>query len=313
MNGHPRWTNQIRFVPERLADPLRWTRPRRIFVNSMSDLGHPDLPVSVIAQILALIAACPQHTFQVLTKRPERLRAVLTNADTLGLVHDTLEAWFANIYTPPPHSPIPGGEPAVSALWRAMRRQDQMPFSGRRFRRETLERLLVWPLPQLWIGTSVENQATAEERIPHLLATPAAVRFLSCEPLLDPLNLELLPCRLPHQVQTGTLNALTGEWWPADGYDPEREYRGRDQLEGQVDWVIVGGESGPNARAMDPAWAADLLHACAAAAVPTFFKQAGEGLARVWRCRDRKGGDPGEWPAAFQVRAFPAAGRPDSP
>jgi protein gp37 len=159
-----------------LERPLGWKRPRRIFVNSMSDLFHPKVPVDFISRAFDVMGKADHHTFQILTKRPGRMASVL-------------------------------------------------------------RRLRVPPLPNAWLGTSVENQKWADVRIPMLLDTPAAVRFLSCEPLLGPLDL------------TGYL--------------------------GDVDWVIVGGESGPHARRMEPEWARSIRDQCASAGVAHFFKQWG--------------------------------------
>ena len=165
--------------PERLEQPLHWRRPRRIFVNSMSDVFHEAVPDDFIARMFAVMAECPQHTFQVLTKRHGRMRALLT-------------------------------------------------------------RLVFKPPPNIWLGVSVENQRWADIRIPALLATPAAVRFLSCEPLLGPVDLKLA-----------------------------------DERDGCLHWVIAGGESGPGARPMHPEWVRSLRDQCRVAGVPFFFKQWG--------------------------------------
>lgn len=128
-----------------------------------------------------------------------------------------------------------------------------------------------WP-SHIWIGTSVENQSVADERIGHLMYVPAAVRFLSCEPLLGPLLLS--------------------------GYLSMRDFHG-------IDWVIVGGESGHNARYMDMNWAKSIVAQCRAADVPVFVKQLGTRVAQLCEHRDRKGGDINEWPSALRIREFP--------
>lgn len=191
-----KFTGEVRLVPERLSQPLHWRKPRRIFVNSMSDLFHGDVPTEFIAEVFAVMAAASRHQFQVLTKRPGRMRSLLTNPD----FHEQVTR-------------------AYGPLWRP---------AGHR-----------WPLPNVWLGTSVEDQHWADVRIPHLILTPASVRFLSCEPLLGPIS--LIPLR-------------------------------------RIDWVIVGGESGPNARPMHPAWARRLRDECVYAGVPFLFKQWGEYL-----------------------------------
>jgi protein gp37 len=161
-----------------LRRPLGWRRPRLVFVNSMSDLFHPKVPIGFIARAFDVMGEASHHTFQVLTKRPGRMASVL-----------------------------------------------------RRIRSE--------PLDNVWLGTSVENQRWAEVRLPQLTATPAAVRFLSCEPLLDALDLRRF-------LDTG-----------------------------MVHWVITGGESGPHARPMQPEWVRSIRDQCIAAEVPHFFKQWG--------------------------------------
>ena len=182
-----RWTGEVTLVPRVLAEPLKWRKARRVFVNSMSDLFHAALTDEQIAAVFGVIAATPQHTYQILTKRPERMRAWCASA-----AHD-------------------GG-------------QD-------------------WPLVNLWLGVSVEDQQRADERIPALLATPAARRFVSCEPLLGPVRFNDVP--VLRRVNAGP----------------------------QLDWVIVGGESGPGARPMDEDWVRAIRDQCKAAGVPFFYKQ----------------------------------------
>ena len=166
---------EIQLHHDRLEQPLRWRKPRRVFICSMSDLFHEQVPDSYIERVLKVCAATPQHTYQILTKRAERMK--------------DFAAWY-------------GGFP-----------------------------------PNVWAGVSVENQVFADRRIPDLLATPAQVRFLSCEPLLRPLALA------PY---------LPG-----------------------IQWVIVGGESGPRARPMEPDWVRTIRGDCSRAGVPFFFKQWG--------------------------------------
>lgn len=193
-----------------LDQPLRWQKPRRIFVNSMSDLFHPAVSDRFIADVFGVMAACPQHTFQVLTKRPERMRKLL-GAGCMGRFESDAEE-AAALYT---HA-----QPD-------------------------------WPLPNVWLGVSVEDQTTADERIPLLLDMPAAVRWVSCEPLLESLDLR------PY---------LDWSFAHADMSRPD------------LDWVVVGGESGPRARPMHPGWVRSLRDQCAAADVPFLFKQWGEWL-----------------------------------
>ena len=276
-DGTPRKFTDVRCHPDRLTQPRRWRKPRRVFVNSMSDLFHEDVPRQFIGLAFAIMRECGRHTFQILTKRPERMLPIVS--------------WI--------------------------REYERGPIS-----------------PNIWLGVSVENQKAADERIPLLLKTPAAVRFLSVEPMLEHVDLYRGGFTLLEPVKSPT-----GEQWPG------------------LDWVIVGGESGPGARPFDLAWAESLLEQCRAAGVPFFFKQAGSvpvmDEAR-WReqhnplddrngnrervikngmtgesfwlsakkrhnspagtvaiaLKDRKGGDPAEWPEHLRVREFPREATP---
>jgi len=296
VNGRPAWTNRIAYIREHLADPLRWTRPRRIFVNSTSDLFHPGVDDEYLAQIFAIMALAPQHTFQVLTKRPERMASWVTAGaePTRAHVRSFLDQ-------------ATSGATAAGARAGVRRTLASLfPTLGAVTGLETaVAALTSWPLPHVWLGVSVEDQKAAVTRIPHLLATPAAVRFLSCEPLLGPVTLDTIACRSPYHHAPGSLNALTGEWWPVLGLQPGVEAAQRLADDARIAWLIVGGESGPGARGMDPDWADDLRRQCASACVPFFFKQAGAILARTWRCTDPKGEKPAEWPAAFRVQDYP--------
>ena len=261
VNGHPAWTGKVALAEGHLLDPLKWkrygniecvgkgkaarleveSRSRRIFVNSMSDLFHPNVPEEWIDRIFAVMALCPQHTFQVLTKRPERMRAYCTDDATLGRLLRAAATIAASL----------GGRVEGKL------RQRRDGFTG-------------ITLPNLHLGVSVEDQATAEERIPLLLQTPAAVRFVSAEPLLGGVNLRDLPRPAPRVGKFDALLAFTldGRW------------------SSHLDWVICGGESGPGARPMHPDWARGLRDQCVAAGVPFFFKQWGE-----WAQWDQLPGD----------------------
>ena len=186
--------------------PRRWQKPRRVFVNSMSDLFHPKVTNEFLAKVWAVMAASPQHVFQILTKRPTRMRSLLSDPD--GEFQSEVGGWR-----------YMHGETDTTIL------TPEIPSWG-------------WPLPNVHIGVSVEDQEQADRRIPPLERTPAAVRFISAEPLLGEI--------------------LLG--------DHQRS----------LDWVIVGGESGPHARPMHPAWARSLRDQCETAGVPFFFKQWGE-------------------------------------
>jgi len=216
---HPKWTGDVRLVPEHLADPLRWRRPRKVFVNSMSDLFHEKLTNEEIAAVFGVMAAAPRHTFQILTKRAKRMRD-----------------WFRWIE----RDGVSAREPLLSCELHAARHGVIFPTGTKP--------ALCWPLPNVWLGVSVEDQRRADERIPLLLETPAAVRFVSAEPLLGPVNLErYLPCLPP--------------CGPPIDHGPA------------LSWVIVGAESGPGARPMQEDWARSIRDQCAAAGVAFHFKQ----------------------------------------
>lgn len=252
----PRRFTDVRTHPDRLAQPLRWRKPRRVFVNSMSDLFHEDVPDEFIDRVFAVMALAPQHWFQVLTKRPERMLR-----------------WFGPV----------GG---------VTRRDFVRSQEGRRLNVSRLPPR-EWPLPNVWIGVSCEDQGAADARIPLLLDTPAAVRFVSAEPLLGPIEFEMV-ASVP--VPGGRMG------W--DVLDRESKH---------LDWIIVGGESGPKARPCDVAWIRSIVQQCRSAGVACFVKQLGadwvadgmfdRGLRDAMT--DRKGGDPSEWPDDLRVREFP--------
>ena len=204
--------------PERLDQPLRWLKPRRIFVNSMSDLFHEDVPDEFIDRVFAVMSLSYRHTFQVLTKRPGRMRDYMMRDPMTGALRDL--AWQI-------------------AGWR---NGQVTPF----------------PRKNIWLGVSVEDQATADERIPLLLQTPAAVRWVSAEPLLGPIDLLRAGA-----IEMDSVGCLT----PGGGESFAR---------GLVDWIVVGGESGPKARPMHPDWARSLRDQCASADVAFLHKQNGE-------------------------------------
>ena len=236
-----RWTGKITLIENKLTEPLHWKKPRMIFVNSMSDLFHPDVPVEFIDKVFAVMALADRHTFQVLTKRPERMAEYFAFELTTAMCHSTQArvAYWATLFAGE------RGENTLDAYWDMF-----------------LER---WPLPNVWLGTSVENQKTADERIEHLFECPAAVRFLSCEPLLGPVDLTMVKSvPRPGTVIVGTVLGTDGTRFSPCGAS------GRG-----LDWVIVGGESGPGARPMDLDWARSLRDQCALVGVPFFFKQWG--------------------------------------
>ena len=248
----PRWTGEVRFVEDKLDAPLRWKKPRRIFVNSMSDLFHEKVPDKWIDLIFAVMALAPKHTFQVLTKRPERMLSYFSVGNCIyGCINDATR--------PQKHRTV--------SCW--------------------------WPLPNVWLGVSVEDQATADKRIPLLLQTPTAVRWVSYEPALGPIDL--------HQVPPGGALPIGSQGVARDG----------------LDWIVVGGESGPGARPFDLAWARAVVAQGKAAGVPVFVKQLGaqpfermisRGHPFFMTYKNKKGGDPAEWPEDLRVREYPKEG-----
>lgn len=188
---------------------------------------------------------------------------------------------------------------ALDWLLLTKRPQNILPMIPARWREDRLP-------ANVWVGTTVEDQKRADERIPHLLKVPAAVRFLSCEPLLGRVKLDQVENRLNFAESQAWLDALGGRVWDenrASGY-----YDITTCEYGRVDWVIVGGESGPGSRLMELAWAKQIIDDCKAVGVPVFAKQTGAVLAREWKLRDaHKGGDPDEWPEWMRVREFPTA------
>ena len=238
----------VRLHHDRIAEPLRWRKPAMVFVCSMGDLFHEDVPFKFIAAIFGVMAACPQHTFQVLTKRPERAAAWFKwaeHADICGHVCYMFDAI--------------GFERGCGAAF-------DPPD---------------WPLPNVWLGTTAENQEQADKRIPLLLQCPAAVRFVSVEPMLGPVDLSKW---LPHVGRCELCWSQAGTRMH-EGFDSKTDayYQVMKEAEQsgalctrRIDWVICGGESGPGARPMHPSWPRGLRDQCAAAGVAFSFKQHGE-------------------------------------
>ena len=233
---HRRFTD-VQCHPDRLGRPLTWREPCRVFVNSMSDLFHDDVSNEFIAAVFGVMAECPRHTFQVLTKRPARMGDWFRWVSGRPFASSAHSIWHAaafcvkqvvrlRIDLPPGHTPS-------------------------------------WPLPNVWLGVSVEDQERADERIIDLRKAPAAVRFISAEPLLgkiDLIGLAFGKCAFCGHLGKGCFcqcPCRNGEHWQ------------------MIDWVICGGESGRGARPMDLAWARILRDQCDAAGVPFFLKQLG--------------------------------------
>lgn len=249
------WTKKVSLVREKLGEPLSWRDPELCFINSTSDLFHEALSFEEIGAAFGVMAQTPRHTYQVLTKRVKRARAFFEWAAGDG----------------DPHAPAPDIVVTTMAVNLGVQvDQIQRP----------------WPLPNVWLGASVEDQRRADERVSEFAKIPAAVRFLSCEPLLERVERVAMP---------------------------------------GIDWIIVGGESGPGARPFELDWARDIVRECKRAGVPVFVKQLGaaasdpeNGIAGArlkvgepklisLRLKSTKGNDMAEWPEALRVREMPRA------
>ena len=221
-----------------LTAPLRWRRPRRVFLCSMTDLFADFVPDEWIDRIFAVMALADRHVFQVLTKRPERMAVYLGTGDREDRIDEAI--------------------PPMTACHADLDR------SGR------------WPLPNVWLGVSVEDQATGDERVPLLLKTPAAVRWVSYEPALA---------------------ATDFRRWLAPEQPLDADYRPTipaSRLRG-LDWLVCGGESGPDSRPFDLAWARSAIAQCRAAGVPIFVKQDS----------GSRPGQQGRIPDALWIKEFP--------
>lgn len=283
------WSGKINLAnDDTLTQPLRWTRPRKIFVNSMSDLFHENIPDEWIDKVFAIMTLAPQHTFQILTKRPERMKSYMERfVEMPDLIGDTAAYWVD---------------------W------DKMPEYEQ------------WPPKHIWLGVSVENQKAADARIPLLLETPAAVRFLSCEPLLSNINLPIYYCCNCFKFTTTKKVNSDKDWgcaicgcYKTSGWKPSSE--------GGIHWVIVGGESGNKARPCSVDWIRSIVEQCKAAYVPAFVKQLGAWPFDNYECQvfpdplqltekgikikpflnlaNKKGGDISEFPEDLRIREMP--------
>lgn len=222
INSDGHFNGDIKTHENELNRPLTWKTPSMVFVNSMSDLFHPRVSLAFVCKVYETMIEAKQHTYQVLTKRPDRM---------WGFLAQFYESAFA---------------------W-----NNGLDASN--------------PLPNTWHGTSIENSSVLP-RVDDLLQTPSALRFLSVEPLIGEVHLA-------------------------------------DKL-GGIDWVIVGGESGPNARPCDLTWVHSVVHACLEVGVPVFVKQLGSRpvhLGEPIKLKSRHGSDMSEWPEYLQRREMPIA------
>jgi len=284
VNGIPRFNGTIRGMPQRLSTPIRWRQPRAVFVDSMSDLFHPRVRPEYVAAVFGVMAATPQHIYMILTKHPDHARKVFnwmaSQPNAEGVPHPRLECTWQALRMEAEHHPEGDGGPLHT-------KHGADPDGP-------------WPLPNVWIGCSAGYQQALDERAPHLAEIPAAVRFLSLEPLLENVDASRV---------LGT---------------------------GAVHQVIVGGESGNGARPFNVGWARNIRDQCTAYGPAFFCKQlgsdvrwsgmqggcgdgpdnrwpdgtrtedTGEGDWRV-RLNSRKGGDADEWPPDIRIRQWPKA------
>ena len=338
VNGRSVWTGRINLDEEALTIPLRTRNPTMFFVNSMSDLYHEDVPDNFIDRVWAVMRLCPQHTFQVLTKRAEPMA----------------EYWHD----------IPGR--TLKIIWAMAEFVGRgAPFAGKGLTTHLRDTEHFIPLPNVWLGISAEDQQRLDERVKHLRRCPAAVRFLSLEPLLGPVDIEhanlwIAPywCNIcdRHHEFPGKLDHCPN---CGDDYEPgeddacpgcgETDYEMNcpecgtsggngglthntcaegeisDALHEWLHWVIVGGESGPGARPCQVEWIRNIRNQCKAAGVPIFIKQLGacfsdsvDGIAGRSlkvpqeaapligrRLHHPKGGDMSEWPEDLRIREMP--------
>ncbi len=272
-DGSPRRFTDVRTHEDRLDAPLHWKKPQKVFVNSMSDLFHEDVANEFIDRVFAVMALSPQHTFQVLTKRPERMRDYFAGYRPSAMLGEAFNMRFRD-----------------------------MPDGG----------VLIAPLPNVWLGTSAEDQQRFDERSVFMAPLMRAgwLTWVSAEPLLGTI------------IMQGTSAGLSRNWLGEPGYR----------------WIVCGGESGVGARPCRLSWFRSIISQCQAASVPVFFKQAGSNFhsdSEVWpdapkytlssyrfgllqsttelnRCKngrwklsDNKGGFLGELPEDLRVRQFP--------
>ncbi len=279
--------SDVRCHEDRLDQPLHWRRPRRVFVNSMSDLFHETVPDAFIDWVFAVMALCPQHTFQVLTKRPQRMRDYFSNIVQIAqgaITHERVQRLIEGMV-------LDEASP-LTKFARMQIRQRVVNWNA----------VCAWPLPNVWLGVSCEDQNSLEARWPPLaeLAAHGWKTFCSAEPLLGRLDLTSIE-------STQNMGMF---------FDALRDGGGA------LSWVIVGGESGLQARPCDVAWIRSIVEQCRSAGVPVFVKQLGArpveqraplapgcGTQFAVSVRNRKGGDPDEWPEALRVRESPEIGR----
>lgn len=268
--GRPVWVGKTLLKPDKLIVPFRKTKPRMYFVNSMSDMFHETIPFEYVAAGFGIMAASPQHQFQVLTKRPRRMLEFF----------DWLEENVHKIQRTDAFCAL------QTAKWLGHDGAQRLLES------EGWREKEVWPLPNVWLGVSASTQEAADDRVPLLLQAPAAIRFVSAEPLLEKIDLKCL-----HYNDVVAIDALTGE--SGVPYPHAKSGPG-------LDWVIVGGESGPRARPCKQEWVEFMVKQCQESDVSVFMKQKGSTWARECGSASPKGDIPEEFPKHLQVQQFPS-------
>lgn len=239
--GQLNWTGKVNIIEKEFIKPFTWKKPSMVFVNSESDLFHESIPYGTIRDLFGVMSVCKEHTFQVLTKRPQRMVEFFK--------------WFEE------SDPDFQDDPAHEAY-------DLCDAYGIETGCGTAFETEAWPLKNVCLGVSVENQQTANERIPLLLQVPAAVRFLSCEPLLGPISLDSIDTEITcPESKYCRIRPLTGIQTDMGRPCPDTP---------KLDWIIVGGESGHGARPLHPDWVRSLRDQCQKAGTAFFFKQWGE-------------------------------------
>ena len=237
-HGQHVWTGGVRLNEDWLKRPLTWAKPRRIFWNAHGDPFHPAVPQEWVDRELAIAALTSQHRHLILTKRSDRMRRFFEN----NHLAERVLGWCRYF-----------GFLPDSAKWQ-------------------------WPLPNVWLGVSVEDQKRADERIPDLLATPAALRWLSCEPLLEPIDVR--------DYTWPVCKSMPGKYrtWEEAAAAGELSYKRQALVAASatfIEWIVAGGESGPGARPVHPDAFTTLRDQCDNAGVPFLFKQWGEWIGRA--------------------------------
>ena len=267
----PVWTGKVKLAHDRLVVPLRWKRGRRIFVNSLSDVWHDEVPFEFICAMYGIMAMCPHHTFQLLTKRSRRMvewyEMTSELVDPVGHCVDLAGQYLCQL-------PNQG-----SITWAEVDRikKDALPRAAGR----------AWPLDNVWLGVSAEDDRSLAARAGHLLACEAVVHWISAEPLVGPLDLAPWIRAVEGCTECewrGSYDELVAQGGHDLCPDCRKEgtmttYYGEDErreADPRIDWVVVGGESGNQSRVMDPRWVQDIEAACDQAGVPWLFKQWGE-------------------------------------